>query len=59
MRPRIDFIPTDTNFPFKITRESILIISAYAMTINRSQGQSFNRVGIFLPSPIFAQGQIN
>ena len=28
------------------------------MTINKSQGQSFESVGIFLPEPVFSHGQL-
>lgn len=28
------------------------------MTINKSQGQSLNRFGLFLPRPVFSHGQI-
>ena len=28
------------------------------MTINKSQGQSLTRVGIYLPNPVFAHGQL-
>ncbi|KAK1343257.1 hypothetical protein QTO34_016035 [Cnephaeus nilssonii] len=31
---------------------------AFAMTINKSQGQTLDRVGIFLPEPIFRHGQL-
>lgn len=48
MRPHIDFMPIDTDFAFKIRKRQYPIIAAYAMTINMSQGQSFNRVCIFL-----------
>lgn len=28
------------------------------MTINKSQGQSFDGIGIYLPEPVFAHGQL-
>ena len=28
------------------------------MTINKAQGQTFDRVGIHLPSPVFSHGQL-
>ena len=28
------------------------------MTINKSQGQTFTNVGIFLPEPVFSHGQL-
>ena len=28
------------------------------MTINKSQGQSFDHVGLYLPEPVFAHGQL-
>ena len=31
---------------------------AFALTINKSQGQSFNHVGVYLEEPVFAHGQI-
>ena len=36
-------------FPFRL---------AFAMTINKSQGQTFNRVGILLNNPVFSHGQL-
>ena len=34
-------------------RRQFPIRLGFAMTINKSQGQSFQNVGIFLPSPLF------
>ncbi len=31
---------------------------AFAITINNSQGQTFNNVGVYLPSPVYSHGQL-
>ncbi|CAB4425284.1 unnamed protein product [Rhizophagus irregularis] len=31
---------------------------AFSMTINKSQGQTLNRVGLYLPQPVFSYGQL-
>ncbi|KAF1859957.1 hypothetical protein Lal_00028140 [Lupinus albus] len=31
---------------------------SYAMTINKSQGQSLASVGLYLPRPVFGHGQL-
>ena len=31
---------------------------AFAMTINKSQGQTFSRVGVWLEEPVFTHGQL-
>ena len=50
--------PSDTDLPFKFCRKQLPIRLAYAMTINKSQGQTFDRVGILLDRPCFAHGQL-
>lgn len=31
---------------------------AFAMSINKAQGQTMTRVGVFLPKPVFTHGQL-
>ena len=31
---------------------------SFAMTINKSQGQSLKHVGVYLPTPVFYHGQV-
>ena len=50
--------PSDTDLPFTFRRKQLPINLAYAMTINKSQGQTFDRVGVFLDRPCFTHGQL-
>ena len=56
--PRIKLAPSDTNLPFVLERHQFPLRLAYSMTINKAQGQTFAKVGIYLPSPVFAHGQL-
>ncbi|XP_010446058.1 PREDICTED: ATP-dependent DNA helicase PIF1-like [Camelina sativa] len=55
--PRILLTPSDTKLPFKIRRRQLPLVVAFAMTINKSQGQSLDYVGLYLPRPCFSHGQ--
>lgn len=55
---RINLTCTGTILPFKFQRTQFPVIPAFAMTINKSQGQTFERVGILLRQPVFTHGQL-
>lgn len=56
--PRIDLTIQDSNLPFSFKRRQFPVRLAYAMTINKAQGQTFERVGIYLSQPVFSHGQL-
>ena len=56
--PRIILSPIESKWPFILKRRQFPISVLFAMTINKSQGQSLNRVGLFLPQPVFTHGQL-
>ena len=56
--PRMTLTPSDTDLPFRLRRVQFPIKLAYAMTINKSQGQEFEKVGVFLNRACFGHGQL-
>jgi ATP-dependent DNA helicase PIF1 len=56
--PRIDLAPSDKSLPFIFKRGPFPAIPAFAMTINKSQGQTFDHVGVQLAEPGFSHGQL-
>ncbi|XP_058208348.1 uncharacterized protein LOC131321381 [Rhododendron vialii] len=55
--PRISLSPS-SDFPFHMTMRQFLVRLAYAMIINKSQGQSVKFVGVDLRTPVFSHGQL-
>lgn len=47
-----------SKFPFILHRKQFPIVLAFAITINKSPGQSFDIVGLFIRRPLFSHGQL-
>ena len=59
--PRITLTPSTTSNPgvtFMLRRRQFPVRLAFAMTINKSQGQSAKYIGLDLRCPVFAHGQL-
>lgn len=56
--PRMELNPSDNSMPFTLTRLQFPFKPAFAMTINKSQGQTLYKVGIYLPDNLFTHGQL-
>ncbi|CAH2016979.1 unnamed protein product, partial [Acanthoscelides obtectus] len=63
--PSIEFISRVDNIalnsldlPVNLKRRQFPVRLAFAMTINKSQGQTLNSVGLFLPVTVFDHGQL-
>ena len=44
--------------PFQFKRRQFPLQLAYCMTIHKSQGQSFEKMGIYIDKPLFTHGQL-
>ena len=56
--PRITLTPSDAFMPFKLRKGQFPIRISFAMTINKSQGKTFDQLGLLLPQPVFSHGQL-
>ena len=56
--PRIELLAKKGNAPFVLKRRQFPIRLCYAMTINKSQGQTLSAVGIYLKGPVFTHEQL-
>jgi ATP-dependent DNA helicase PIF1 len=53
--PRIDLTPSDSTIPFSFTKRQFSIRIAFAMI---AQGQTLDKVGLYLLHPVFSHGQL-
>ena len=56
--PRIRISPSENRFPFTLTRKQFPVRPCFAMTVNKSQGQTLTRVGVYSLKDFFSHGQL-
>jgi ATP-dependent DNA helicase PIF1 len=56
--PRITFLPKEGLFPFHWARRQFPVRVAFAVTINKAQGQTMRHIGVWLRNPVFGHGQL-
>lgn len=56
--PRVKLATMEGQLPFILIRKQFPVRLCFAMTINKSQGQSLSTVGVDLRKPVFTHGQL-
>lgn len=50
--------PEQSGLPFSIRRRQLPLIPAFAVTVHKAQGQTLQRVGLYITTPMFTHGQL-
>ncbi|CAG8836923.1 36469_t:CDS:1, partial [Gigaspora margarita] len=56
--PRIMLTPFNAPMPFVLKRRQFPCQFAFAITIHKSQGQTINWLGLYIPTPVFSHRQL-
>lgn len=56
--PRITLSPTDDCLPFTLRHRQFPVHPAFAISINKAQGQTLQCAGVWLNQPVFNHGQL-
>ena len=56
--PRLSITPSSTQVPFEFCRRQFPVKVSFSMSINKSQGQSVNYVGLDVRNAVFTHGQL-
>jgi ATP-dependent DNA helicase PIF1 len=56
--PRMKLLPSDAYVSISFYRRQFPLCVCFAMSINKSQGQTLGHVGLYLPRPVFTHGQL-
>ena len=56
--PRIIIAPSDTELPFTLKRRQFPVRPCFVMSTNKTQRQTLDYVGVYLPEHVFTHGQL-
>jgi len=56
--PRMNLIPFGANVSITFERRQFPLVFSFAMTINKSQGQTLSHLGLYHPRPVFTHSQL-